>query len=268
MPRKPKKAEVRSEVSESLVSAVEMADGEIHETTGTPGNKSVGVETDASIGMSFSEIKAEFHKRVFGPQRIHTYFEPTELDYAGELRLLLLWQQKWAALGYEPVVLNESHARSNPRFETFSKRVAEIFSQNPKGYETACWYRHCAMEAVGGGAMSDHDVFPSRYETIPVRDQLTIFENGVPSLISGTAAAFGAFCDHIQNLKDPENPGHRSDMTEIRSLPGLITESRCVQFGDTDWKAANWTHLSHASTHPAGKSPRYKFVREIMEMKG
>lgn len=198
-------------------------------------------------------------------QRIYTYFEATELNYAEEIRLLLVWLKSWQCLGYEPVIIGEYHARRNPRFETFSKRVVAIETQNPRGYETACWYRHCAMEQVGGGVMSDHDVIPSRYERLPVSDDLTIFEKGVPSLISGTAKAFGGFCQFVIDLKDPETPGHRSDMTELRSFPGLVTDSRCVQFTDTDWRAANWTHFSHASTEK--HRPRWKHIEPLMAMK-
>jgi hypothetical protein len=197
---------------------------------------------------------------------IHTYFEATELNYEEEIKLLLAWQHRWESLGYKTRVINEWHARQNPRFEAFSKRIAAIHSINPAGYETACWYRHCAMEYIGGGAMSDHDVVPSRFEPIPVNDKLTIFEKGVPSLISGSAAAFGVFCQFIIDLKDPAgDPGHRSDMTEIRSLPGLVVDSRCVQFGDTDWRAANWTHFSHASTEK--HRPRWKHIEPLMAQK-
>lgn len=198
---------------------------------------------------------------------IFTYFEPALQEYENELQLLVKWIQRWEAKGYRCVVLNESHARTNPRFEAYASKVANFWSQNPILYERACWYRWVALEQVGGGAMADYDVMPRTLTPIPVTDDFTIFERGVPSLASGTKSAVGKFLDFIMTLPDTKENDHFSDMLAVRMFPEVKQESLCVQWTDTAWESAPFIHCSHAALIPRGKNPRYKFVDEIMGVK-
>lgn len=211
------------------------------------------------------KTSTEAHSIIECTNRIHTYFSSCDgIAYEPELRLLILWQQHLADLGYTPVVLNQSHAQANPRYAAYLAKVDTFHSVNPRDYERACWLRHAAMEQVGGGVLCDYDVFPSRLEAIPVSDKLSIFESGVPSLISGTSKAFGGFCDFLQAM-DGHTDSHWSDMLAVREFPGMTLDKRCVQFTDTDWMAANFTHFSHSSTEK--HRPRHKHILPLLALK-
>lgn len=250
-------------------SAAEIAELDKHVATApefkapAPDNWNDAIQQIAKTNSTKREFKAL-------SARIHTYFEPCEgIDYESELRLLLLWEKHWSDLGYETVVLNESHARKNPKYDAFMAHILTFPSVNGVGenrYEARCWQRHAAMEMVGG-ALCDYDVFPTRLTGIPVTDDLTLLERGCPSLISGTKEAFGRFVDFIMALPDGHSydtvngQNHASDMYAVRHAK-LNENPMVMQFTEPGWASAPFVHFSHAST--VNHRPRYKWISRLL----
>jgi hypothetical protein len=92
-----------------------------------------------------------------------TYFDASVFSAApkavdGSRAVLKAWADAWAAAGWTTKVLNETHARAHPDYQT----LRNIFYAMPtvslnKAYEMSCFVRHLAMAAAGGGWMSDFD---------------------------------------------------------------------------------------------------------------
>jgi hypothetical protein len=92
--------------------------------------------------------------------KLYTYYVDCPAHAGrGEVELVELWQKNWNSIGVETSVLNLSHAKDHPYFKEFDKAVSVLPSVNSKEYELACFHRWLALACVGGGFMSDYDVF-------------------------------------------------------------------------------------------------------------
>lgn len=201
---------------------------------------------------------------------IHTYFDyATGIDYATELKLLLLFIREWEKLGYKVEVLNEAHARKNPRFDAFMAKILTFPSVNgvgPETYEARCYQRHLCGELFGG-VFVDHDLFPRELLRIPVTDELTLFEPGCPSMIVGSPSAFGRFVDFILALEDGHfsdqvnGANHGSDMYLSREAK-LPVNQMVKQFSEDGWRDAPFWHFSHHSTR--NHRPRHEWIPKLM----
>ena len=124
---------------------------------------------------------------------VYTYFQDQGMGDDGTVEA---WKEIWSGAGWTPVVLNEDHARLHPDYEDFKKTVAKYPTTNPAGYETACYLRHLAMAAVGGGYLTDYDTInvnvpPSpNCDFMPFDGELTTHDGFVPAMVSGSAEEF------------------------------------------------------------------------------
>lgn len=94
---------------------------------------------------------------------VYTYYVPLnqmpDLWSPSSQRLLIdVWRRSWAKQGWNPVVLNETHARRHPRFTEFKKKFWELPTEYGHNYEGPCFMRWAAAAAVGGGLLVDYDV--------------------------------------------------------------------------------------------------------------
>lgn len=111
-------------------------------------------------------------------------------------RLLQAWEEEWNEAGWETHVLDLNDARSHPRFEEFEEKLRGIHLNGMNTvYNQFCYYRWLAMAAVGGGFMSDFDVFPMNTTPEDFKDgAFSIYEatshdsnnGGIPCLMSGS----------------------------------------------------------------------------------
>jgi hypothetical protein len=125
---------------------------------------------------------------------IYTFFNPlledafvTEMSLSGDESLLQLWKQTWSDVGFEPIVLSLNDAKSHPMYLPLHYAMDHTWLD---GYNKMCIWRWVAMSNVGGGWMSDYDVFPLRYfEThpLPHNGSLTVHDRFIPDLVSGSA---------------------------------------------------------------------------------
>lgn len=207
--------------------------------------------------------------------KIYTYLATVEhINVESELKLVLLWMENWRKLGYEPKVLNEHVARQHPYFAEFEKGLEHLPTVNPPGYERACYMRWLAMAQVGGGLMSDYDVF--NYGALPPDNEaphgpLVIFDRTAPCLVYGPANAFLDQCKRFvayQMTPSDQANGqpHTSDMyiLEMQEARADVINMDLVRcYLDPGWDTAQFVHYSNSSMTPAGKRPRYLHIPQL-----
>jgi len=129
---------------------------------------------------------------------VNTFFriigKSLSLDSA---EMLGVWKQAWSAAGYNPRVLNLSHAESHPDSYSIIKKLDEIPLGNNVPFDSTCYLRHFAMASVGGGIMTDYDTLPlnmNKYSLLaggdgglPNNGMFTSFEGHTPSFVVGSA---------------------------------------------------------------------------------
>ena len=183
---------------------------------GGPGEETVKSETSAKRppagrrrraprgGSSSLALAKRTEKRCV----VYTYFE----DLGGNAAAadVEVWRQSWAEAGWTPVVLREADAAKHARYEEYKARFIAMPTTNDVNYEAACYLRHVAMVVVGGGTLTDVDVVnvnlpPSpNCDFLPNGGNLTTHDRFVPSIITGSAAAFDAMVQMILSTDQDE----------------------------------------------------------------
>jgi len=131
--------------------------------------------------------------------KVYTYFtEVKELNLGRKaFQLVEFWKQDWENKGWEPVVLGIDHAQAHPFFTEFYKEIKKVKTTNPFSYESACFLRHLAMSAVGGGFMVDTDVFNLSLQPgdLPISESpLLLWGGHVPCAVVGSAQGYEYLC--------------------------------------------------------------------------
>lgn len=214
-------------------------------------------------------------------RKVYTYYAPLNgRNPEDEYRLLLLWKSNWKAMGYDPVVLNEWHARRHLAYQAFNERIKELPSINPPEYERACYLRHLAYSMVGGGIVADYDLFcyddevPGFGEYDKPSNTLQCYQQHVPSLMIGNTKAFDEFIRGIMEYKvgvqDVTEFGrpHVSDMHIL--LKGNVKHERknlVKNYGEQAWEEFPFTHWSSGAMSVNKMNPKWKFISELRKIK-
>jgi len=90
-------------------------------------------------------------------QSIPTADQPEEFACAN------WWKTSWTANGWNPVMLNRSHAQGSSMYNKLQQKLAQELNKHQGLVARAAWFqsrftRWCALHAAGGGWMSDYDV--------------------------------------------------------------------------------------------------------------
>jgi hypothetical protein len=219
--------------------------------------------------------------------KIFTYYQDVpELTAYDELKLIQLWRERWKALGFEPVVLNEWHARKHPEFEDYAAAFSKLPSVNPKGYDLACYFRWLAMLSSADSwfpIMCDYDVMPYAEfdgknqfdgETGAKMNEMILFQGPVPSLVRGHQARFLQLCNYFRDVGEGKTKvefnlvngaPHTSDMYLLEKFleakpEGFEVRNVVKLFGEPGWKKSQFVHYSNSTTQPAGKNPRWTYI--------
>ena len=210
-------------------------------------------------------------------KKIHTYYEPVSaLDPENELKLMLLWRERWEAVGFTPYVISEWHAQQHPFYPQWDKYVRSLPSVNPEGYERACWMRWLALAQVGGGHMSDYDVIPYGDITPFICTSevgLIIYQHepghgACPSLVHTNVDPVD-WCKEVMATKagfrDQDGKPHASDMYAFedlfgRGIPWLKSKDVVKLYTEDGWQTSKAVHYSNSTMTPAGKVPRYQHI--------
>eukprot|EP00634_Sargassococcus_sp_CCMP2135_P004738 CAMPEP_0198665950 /NCGR_PEP_ID=MMETSP1467-20131203/62743_1 /TAXON_ID=1462469 /ORGANISM="unid. sp., Strain CCMP2135" /LENGTH=298 /DNA_ID=CAMNT_0044402571 /DNA_START=32 /DNA_END=928 /DNA_ORIENTATION=- len=161
---------------------------------------------------------------------MHT-FVSEEVHAGATPAMLEIWARSWKASGWETRILTLSDAQSHPQYYWYLERFMELPTVNPKEYELACFLRHVAMAALGGGWMSDYDVLPhslsadSSLARMPPGN-FTTYELFVPSLVSGSGPEFERIARNMALVPWADRP----DIFSVHSKPH-VSDMHVFKYG-------------------------------------
>lgn len=161
--------------------------------------------------------------------KIYTYFaaERGRTQAAAEREELLLiqtWKKSWWRKGWEPVVLNATHAEQHPEYPSLLPKLSSLPTVNAPFYELQCYLRWLAMATVGGGYMIDYDITNLDFPPPADRDcgteqPLTSYRCVHPMLTWGNGSAFLDMARAFASY-DATGLNHTSDMKLARHVFG------------------------------------------------
>lgn len=98
-------------------------------------------------------------------KNIYAYYESLQAnDQAVEFSKANLWKDSWTRAGWNPVMLNSSHAQISPNRIKLQKKLIQTYPLLEKTKNESVeviqlrYNRLCAIHAAGGGWISDYDV--------------------------------------------------------------------------------------------------------------
>jgi hypothetical protein len=127
-------------------------------------------------------------------------------------------------------------AKTHKEYDEINAKLDQVPLGSAPDYDRACYLRHFAMAALGGGWLSDYDIVPFNIDpeaygkNLPNGGKFTTFENGTPSLIVGNAEEWdrvskamvregiSAKDDESRGVKKQGQPRLFSDMFALESL--------------------------------------------------
>ena len=194
--------------------------------------------------------------------KVLTYYSPCA-GLPPQGGVLERWTNSWAKAGYDPVVLDSSHAEKHPRYSELLPIFRAYPTINPAEYELACYLRWLALDVVGGGLMSDYDVMNvSLYPSDIGKAEILFHERRrVPCLVQATGVGSGRIVDHLVNLKPAAGEHHWSDVLSLMRSDWLAVD-HCTEIGDPGWEDAKTIHFAHGACKKYG--PR-KFKHAIID---
>ncbi len=153
-------------------------------------------------------------------RKVYAYYEfLPNMKNNDAMELIAEWEKSWKANCWIPIVLNHTHAMTHPKYEHWSTKLAQLPTVNDPLYENACYLRHLAMAAVGGGLMVDFDVINLSFkpDDMVKVDMFTTFEGSVPSMVYASTSEYERIIDYMANYQLTESDRargkpHISDM--------------------------------------------------------
>lgn len=138
-------------------------------------------------------------------QKVYTFYE--SIDKWDSSKLLLdLWVENWSSKGFEPIVLNESDAKSHPYYTEYDKLIRSNYEKITgcsimKGwgnYIYYCFVRHLAFANKMTDEISlamDYDIYNLDYENESLKEnKITFFAGRNPCCLSGNRHLFLEMC--------------------------------------------------------------------------
>jgi len=158
---------------------------------------------------------------------MHTFFEPVGggccgMSEKGHLQLVKAWEASWQARGWETRILTKKDAENHPDFDLLQDKLRKV---GVGGYNQRCYWRWLAMVTVGGGWMSDYDVFPLGLDSevgleIGEDDTFKSFYHNVPCLLHASAKEWDRIIHLMIGILPPKQSGNEviSDMISLKHL--------------------------------------------------
>ncbi len=198
--------------------------------------------------------------------KVFTFYSPVEgKRERDELALIDLWKRSWVAMGWEPVVLGYESLDFDADLDALVGRLKKLPSINKHNLDYWCYLRWIAVAQHGGGFMSDYDVINYSFEPREA-GELTIYEEDVPCLVSGTEAEFQRAvrwfaAEPIGWHRMLGRRQHTSDMVILRQNLSEVRQLReCVEYGESGWEAAPAVHFCNKVMKPTALIPRHEHI--------
>ena len=173
--------------------------------------------------------------------KIYTFYSPLvrALETPREQRtrktdqeLLEVWKTSWYNAGWDPKVITLDDAKSYRGYISYHNRLRQVklLGKGGRGeeYNEYCFLRYLAMAQVGGGVMSDYDLFPlsdaASSPAVPEPANFTVHQKTlnkagpVPSLCSGSAKEWERIADAILSVSEGPSESGWSDMTALMHI--------------------------------------------------
>jgi len=198
------------------------------------------------------------------------YSDVPEHNQVDELRLTVLWRQRWEAAAWDPFILGERDAQQHSLYKQLHEAVSRRPSVNPRAYEVACHERWLALAMAGGGFMADFDVIPFPGEfgiSIPEMTgadmaKLHIYQErgACPSF----TFAMPDTCEQLAQVfiegkigrRDQGGRPHFSDQYTLEDLliakvDWVVSHDLVRCYGQEGWKSASLVHFANAYCKPS-----------------
>jgi len=156
---------------------------------------------------------------------MHTFFEPVAngccgMSNWGHQQLVKAWEASWQARGWETRILTKKDAENHPDFDLLQNLLWKL---GVGEYNQRCYWRWLAMVNVGGGWMSDYDVFPLALDSevgleLGEDDTFKSFSVHVPCLLHASASEY----DRIIHLMIEMLPPKRTPWEVISDMRSLL----------------------------------------------
>lgn len=125
---------------------------------------------------------------------IYAYYQSIPgSNQAEEFQAANHWKASWEKAGWNPVMLNRSHAQGSSLYNKLQQKLASTFHHDQRLVARSAWHharftRWCALHAAGGGWMSDYDVLNIGLDPIAARNAVqdagkTLFTNEGPAFL-------------------------------------------------------------------------------------
>lgn len=200
---------------------------------------------------------------------VYTYYDPVPTHYGPtEHVTILLWRKSWQQSEFLPIILTHQHAEAHPRYEEFSRLIANFPSTNSMGYDRACWLRWLALAQVGGGLMTDYDTIARAFspEFLALPDDVTVIDRGgVPCCVHATAEGANKIVNDILTHQHQHDGVHYSDMLFFQAMDYPKALNIVEAYGRDGWDTTPAVHFSHAACaqlHP--KLTRINVIKKEM----
>jgi hypothetical protein len=116
------------------------------------------------------------------------------------LKMLRIWLRNWFANGWDPQILDISHAYSHRNFTGYLERIQAHPSRNRPEQELAGYLRWLAFcQQQGGGTFTEYDVMNLPASGVGLAKNLTTFDSSIPAVVLGDQEAMQRIVDEILN---------------------------------------------------------------------
>ena len=164
--------------------------------------------------------------------QIYTYFDDISFDNQNDL--IDLWKCSWQRQGFEPIVLNLTHAKSHPFFNEYDQRLRKahsyIMGKEISEYGMSCYYRWLAYASLYEDKefyVSDYDLINIKYEPHTPQKGLNLMVGLCPCFASGNSENFLNFCKFFAEISEKRKESLKGNIL-------LATGKRSPSYHDQD----------------------------------
>ena len=213
---------------------------------------------------------------------VFTYHQSIPGLGTGSDQTLELWSASWKANGWNPIVLNETHATKHKLYATFRAKIESFPSVNALGFDYHAFMRHLAVAAY---VPNSHVIFTTEPDVINYslgsdaflwrKPEILECHSPVPAFLIGYKPHFEALVAAICSyslLPDDQEDGrpHLSDQNFLHYRAGdkIVRYFRhspmCAEaFQGQNWIEAPTVHYGTPYMMASGLLPKHKFIPSL-----